>query len=120
MNKCTTVLKEYKEVFKPLPERFDKDEPSGAHVEAIGALANGRARCYGIPEKTSDEVRRVAGRVVPAMVTATAAVVGLVGVEYAKVCAGRKMMESYKQAFLNMALPLMQLGENAGSASLKT
>lgn len=80
----------------PTVERFDKDEITGTHVDALSALANGRARCYGIPEKTADEVRRIAGRVVPAMVTATAAVVGLIGTEYAKIVAGRTAMETYK------------------------
>ncbi len=53
---------------------FEKDDDSNGHVAFVTAASNLRAICYQISPADRMETRRVAGRIVPAMVTTTALV----------------------------------------------
>lgn len=53
---------------------FEKDDDSNGHVAFVTAASNLRAICYQITPTDRMETRRVAGRIVPAMVTTTALV----------------------------------------------
>ncbi|KAA0195985.1 Ubiquitin modifier-activating enzyme 6 [Fasciolopsis buskii] len=83
---------------------------------------------YGIPVTARHEVRRIAGRIVPAIATTTAAVAGLVSLELVKLIAARVRPDfgpdtsstvtksphggaDARNAFLNLALPLILLSE---------
>ena len=58
------------------PVAFDKDGPAH-HVEWVARFANLRAEVYGIDQVTPLEARRIAGRIIPAVVTTTATVAAL-------------------------------------------
>lgn len=73
-------------------------------------VQNLRALMYSIECVDRLKIKRIAGRIVPAIATTTAAVSGLVTVELLKVLQKRPL-ESYKNAFLNLALPLLLLSE---------
>jgi len=92
------------------PAEFEKDDDSNHHIDFITAAANLRAREYALPEAPRLEVKRIAGRIVPAIATTTSAVSGLVSLELIKVL-NKAPLEHYKCAFLNLALPQFALAE---------
>eukprot|EP00048_Salpingoeca_helianthica_P016079 m.230351 g.230351 ORF g.230351 m.230351 type:complete len:1021 (-) comp17989_c0_seq1:244-3306(-) len=94
------------------PEIFEKDDDSNHHIDFISATANLRARMYSIESVDRLVVKRIAGKIVPAIATTTSAVSGLVAVELIKLSLGLPL-ESFKNAFLNLALPLMVFSEPA-------
>lgn len=83
---------------------FEKDDESNGHVAFITAASNLRAMCYGIPPADAMETRRVAGRIVPAMITTTAFVSALSCIELLKLVQGAPL-KRYRNAFINLALP---------------
>jgi ubiquitin-activating enzyme E1 len=58
-------------------EIFEKDDDANFHVAFLTAVSNIRARAYGIPCSDFNSVKRIAGRIVPAMITTTAVVTGI-------------------------------------------
>lgn len=58
----------------------------------------------------SMHVKRVAGNIIPAIATTTAAVSALVSLELLKILRNASL-EEYRNAFLNLALPLFQMSE---------
>ncbi|GET88716.1 ubiquitin-activating enzyme E1, putative [Leishmania tarentolae] len=65
-------------------EEFDKDDITNHHVQFITYCSNLRAQAYGIPVADFNQTKRVAGNIIPAMVTTTSLVTGLVGFEMLK------------------------------------
>ena len=71
-----------------------------------------RARCYAIPEVDALAAKLIAGKIVPAIATATALATGLVCLEAYKVLAlAPKPVEAYRNTFANLALPLFAAAE---------
>merc|ERR1712232_655582 len=83
---------------------FEKDDESNGHVAFITAASNLRAICYGIPPVDAMETRRVAGRIIPAMITTTAFVSGLSCIELVKLTQ-KADLKYHRNAFINLALP---------------
>ncbi|KAA0154032.1 hypothetical protein FNF29_02655 [Cafeteria roenbergensis] len=102
---------------------FEKDDD--LHASLLAAASNLRARNYGIEELDVMQTRRIAGRIIPAIATTTALVVGLVGLELLKLAqtqlarrgpavAGRvrtKPITDHRDAFVNVALPVLTVTE---------
>ena len=63
---------------------FEKDDESNYHIDLIAATANLRARNYKIPEAPKHKIKIIAGKIIPAIATTTAMVVGAVGIEILK------------------------------------
>ncbi|XP_066272091.1 ubiquitin-like modifier-activating enzyme 6 [Branchiostoma lanceolatum] len=95
-----------------VPAVFEKDDDSNGHIDFITACSNLRARMYSIEEADRLKTKRIAGRIVPAIATTTAAVAGLVSIELVKVVLGSPL-EHYRNCFLNLALPVMVFSEPA-------
>uniref|UniRef100_A0A7S0Y9F7 Ubiquitin-activating enzyme E1 C-terminal domain-containing protein n=1 Tax=Polytomella parva TaxID=51329 RepID=A0A7S0Y9F7_9CHLO len=91
--------------------QFEKDDDTNHHMAMIAGLANMRARCYGIAEVDRLKAKLIAGRIIPAIATATACATGLVCLELYKVLQGDKPIEAYRNSFVNLALPLMAMAE---------
>ena len=62
---------------------FEKDDDD--HMRVITACSNLRARNYKIPEADLYTSRGIAGKIIPAIATTTALVVGVISMELYKV-----------------------------------
>ena len=62
-------------------EEFDKDDESKGHVDFLYAFTNLRAENYNIEKCDISKVKMVAGKIVPAIASTTAAVVGIVALQ---------------------------------------
>ncbi|XP_075795698.1 ubiquitin-like modifier-activating enzyme 7 [Pelodiscus sinensis] len=89
------------------PIHFEKDDESNGHVDFIMAASNLRAENYGIAPADWHKSKRVAGRIVPAIATTTAAVAGLACLELYKLVWGHRHLHSYRNSFLQLAEPLL-------------
>jgi ubiquitin-activating enzyme E1 len=89
----------------PSVVEFEKDDPTNFHIEFMGGVSNLRARNYKIDEVDNFKVKLIAGKIIPAIATTTAMVVGVVGIEVIKYLLN-KPAEVYKNVTINLALPL--------------
>uniref|UniRef100_A0A8C4TL28 E1 ubiquitin-activating enzyme n=1 Tax=Erpetoichthys calabaricus TaxID=27687 RepID=A0A8C4TL28_ERPCA len=83
------------------PILFEKDDDSNGHIDFITAASNLRARMYSIESADRFRTKRIAGKIIPAIATATAAVSGLV-----RIVAGYGF-DSFRNCFFNLALPII-------------
>lgn len=83
---------------------FEKDDEHNGHVAFVNAASNLRAMVYGIPVVDAMETRRVAGKIVPAMISTTAFVSALSCTELVKVIQNANL-QRHRNAFINLALP---------------
>lgn len=89
---------------------FEKDDPTNFHIECVGSISNLRARNYNIGEVPNFKVKLIAGKIIPALATTTAMVVGAVGIEIIKKVLGLKET-AFFNSYMNLALPLWVFSE---------
>jgi ubiquitin-activating enzyme E1 len=100
---------------------FDKDVDD--HMLFVTSCSNLRALNYSIPTEDTHRSRAIAGNIIPAIATTTAMVTGLICFElYKLIGTPRKALtiESYKNGFLNLAIPFMTLSEPIAPAKTKS
>ncbi|GAM28031.1 hypothetical protein SAMD00019534_112070 [Acytostelium subglobosum LB1] len=83
---------------------FEKDDDTNFHIDFITAASNLRATNYNITLADRHKTKGIAGKIIPALVTTTALVSGLVSLELLKVIQ-QKPIDAYKNTFLNLAIP---------------
>lgn len=60
------------------PLFFEKDDDSNGHMDFVAAASALRAQMYAIEAADRLQTKRIAGKIIPAIATSTAAVAGLV------------------------------------------
>ena len=88
VNDCIKKINEYFDSLKEKVngdlikiEEFDKDDESKGHIEFLYAFTNLRAENYDIEKCDISKVKMVAGKIVPAIASTTAAIVGIVALQ---------------------------------------
>ena len=99
-------------------EEFEKDNDENYHIDFIYALANCRAKNYKLDPMDWVTVKIKAGRIIPALATTTAAIAGLQTIELVKLLKTCKL-DDMKNAFLNLAVPSLQLSEPGPPPTIK-
>lgn len=94
------------------PLEFEKDDDSNGHIDYITAASNLRATMYSIENADRLKTKKIAGRIVPAIATTTAAVSGLVTIELIKLIKN-SALNDYRNCFLNLALPVFVFSQPA-------
>ena len=92
------------------PNKFEKDDDTNSHIDFITAASNLRAKMYLIETADRLKIKRIAGHIVPAIATTTAAVSGLVAIELIKIVKKCKI-EDYKNCFMSLAVPNILFSE---------
>ena len=80
---------------------FEKDQDMNFHIDFITAASNLRARNYQLEEATRHKCKMIAGKIIPAIATATAAITGLMMLEMFKLVQD-KPLEAFRNAYCNL------------------
>ncbi|XP_040891055.1 ubiquitin-like modifier-activating enzyme 1 [Toxotes jaculatrix] len=93
------------------PIDFEKDDDTNFHMDYIVAASNLRAENYDIPAADRLQSKRIAGRIIPAIATTTAAVAGLMCLELYKLVLGHQNISFYRTAYINLAVQYFVLSQ---------
>lgn len=94
------------------PEEFEKDDDTNGHMDFIASAANIRAINYQIEPKDKLEIKRIAGKIIPAIATTTAMICGFVALEMYKVHSiDKKPIEQFRFGSINLAISMFSLSE---------
>ena len=93
-------------------EEFEKDDDSNGHMDFVAAAANLRAINYEIKTESKLEIKRIAGKIIPAIATTTAMICGFVALEMYKVHSlVPKKLEDFRSGFINLAIDMFGISE---------
>jgi len=85
------------------PADFEKDDDYNFHIDFITGASNMRASNYSIPPTDFAKAKLVAGKIIPAIATTTAAVTGLVMLELFKMVQ-KKDIEAFRARQIGLAV----------------
>jgi ubiquitin-activating enzyme E1 len=95
-------------IFKP--HEFEKDDDTNYHIDFIHACSNLRAENYRITQCDRNKTKMIAGKIIPAIATTTAAITGLVALQIYTLLQTNKM-DYMRNVFMNLAVNLFVLTE---------
>lgn len=84
-------------------EKFEKDDDSNGHIDFIFACSNIRAKNYNIKEIEREKLKKIAGKIIPAMSTTTAAITGIACLQLYTLLQTNKI-EYFRNCYLNLAV----------------
>eukprot|EP00939_MAST-03C_sp_MAST-3C-sp1_P000354 g354.t1 len=90
-----------KEKFNPAD--FEKDQDMNFHIDFIESYSNLRANAYNIKTGTRHKCKMIAGKILPAILTATASITGLIMIELYKLVQN-KPLNAVRNAFCNLGV----------------
>lgn len=101
-------------------ESFEKDDDSNSHIDFIAAASNLRASNYRIKNESRLEIKRIAGKIIPAIATTTAMICGFVMLEMYKIhsIVPRKISE-FCNGFVNLAIAMFSFTEPIAAATVE-
>jgi len=82
---------------------FEKDDDKNHHIDFITYCSNLRATNYKIKTASRHECKMIAGKIIPAIASTTAAICGLVELELFKLALGSKV-DNHRDCNLNLAM----------------
>jgi len=85
------------------PEKYEKDNDTNGHIDFIFSCSNIRAKNYNIKEMDKQKIKMIAGRIVPAMATTTAAITGIVCLQLYTLNQTNKI-DYFRNCYLNLAV----------------
>ena len=66
---------------KIVPEELEKDHDENGHIDFIHAGTNLRARNYNIDECDRNKTKKIAGKIIPTILTTTATIAGIASLQ---------------------------------------
>lgn len=103
-------LNEIKDI-EPKILEFEKDNDTNFHVDFVTSASNLRATNYGIQHADKFKTKGIAGKIIPAIITTTSVVSGIVVTEFVKTMQNFNISEKYSNTFVNLALPILAFSE---------
>ena len=77
-------------------------------------------RSYGITTADRNTIKKIAGKIIPAISTTTAFVTGAIAVELYKVEQGLTKLEDYRSCFANLSMPMFCFTEPGACAKTQS
>lgn len=105
---------------KLTPQSFEKDDDSNHHIDFITSMSNLRAMNYSIECADKHKTKGIAGKIIPAIATTTSLVAGLVSLELYKLIFGHTNVDLFRNAFVNLALPMIAFSSPVEAPMLET
>ena len=125
-NKQAEIFKEFFLKMKSLNKSiklnslsFEKDNDQNGHIDFIWVTSNLRASMYSIEHSDRLQVKKIAGKIVPAIATTTSCIAGYASIELVKLIQTEWEISKFRNLFLNLAIPLFLLSEPGPCAKTK-
>jgi ubiquitin-activating enzyme E1 len=101
-------------------ETFEKDDESNGHIDFIAASSNTRAINYRIATESKLEIKRIAGKIIPAIATTTAMICGFICMEMYKMHSiVPKKVDDFRNGFVSLAANLYSIADPMRPAEKK-
>ena len=103
---------------KLVPEDFEKDDDSNGHIDFIHACSNLRAQNYKINECDRQKTKMIAGKIIPAIATTTAAITGIVSLQLYTLYQTNKI-DFLRDCYMNLAINSIFMSEPKPAIQMK-
>ena len=98
--------------------QFEKDDDNNNHIDFMTLVSNFRASNYKIDTVDKYTTKGIAGKIIPAIATTTSLVSGLVTLELYKLFRTDTTIETYRNYYINMGVPLYTFSEPAPAPNI--
>ena len=103
---------------KLIPEDFEKDDDTNGHIDFIHACSNLRAQNYKIKVCDRQKTKMIAGKIIPAIATTTAAITGIVSLQLYTLYQTNKI-DFLRDCYLNLAINSIFMSEPKPAIQMK-